>query len=79
MKGEFTLSDAIKAVSRDLKAMALYRGIGVDEVYRNTKDISFQMKSIQLAYLNRTFFKPTTKLFAGLDHKSYDEIGRAHV
>lgn len=46
MKGEFTLSDAIKAVSRDLKAMALYRGIGVDEVYRNTKDISFQMKSI---------------------------------
>lgn len=46
MKGEFTLSGAIKAVSLDLKAMALYRGIGVDEVYRNTKGISSQMKSI---------------------------------
>ena len=46
MKGEFTLSDTIKAVSRDLKAMAVYRSIGVDEVYRNTKGISFQMKSI---------------------------------
>lgn len=76
MKGEFTRSDAIKAVSRDLKAMALHRGIEVDEVYRNTNGISFQMKSMESAYLGRTVFKPATKLFAdvaGLYHESYDE------
>ena len=76
MKGELTLSDAIKAVSRDLRAMALHRGMEVDEVYRNTNGISFQMKSMESAYLGRTVFKPATKLFAdvaGLYHESYDE------
>lgn len=76
MKGELTRSDAIKAVSRDLKAMALHRGMEVDEVYRNTNGISFQMKSMESAYLGRTVFKPATKLFAdvaGLYHESYDE------
>lgn len=76
MKGELTRSAAIKAVSRDLRAMALHRGIEVDEVYRNTNGISFQMKSMESAYLDRTVFKPATKLFAdvaGLYHESYDE------
>lgn len=76
MKGELTRADAIKAVSRDLRAMALHRGIEVDEVYRNTNGISFQMKSMESAYLGRTVFKPATKLFAdvvGLYHESYDE------
>ena len=36
MKGELTRSDAIKAVSRDLRAMAL---LEVDEVYRNANGI----------------------------------------
>ena len=76
MKGELTRSDAIKAVSRDLRVMALHRGMEVDEVYRNTNGISFQMKSMESAYLGRTVFKPATKLFAdvaGLYHESYDE------
>ena len=76
MKRELTRSDAIKAVSRDLRAMALHRGMEVDEVYRNTNGISFQMKSMESAYLGRTVFKPATKLFADvadLYHKSYDE------
>ena len=76
MKGELTRSDAIKAVSRDLRAMALHRGMEVDEVYRNTNGISFQMKSMESAYLGRTVFKPATTLFAdvaGLYHESYDE------
>ena len=30
MKGELTRSDAIKAVSRDLRVMALHRGMEVD-------------------------------------------------
>ena len=76
MKGELTCADAIKAVSRDLRAMALHRGIEVDEVYRNTNGISFQMKSMESAYLGRTVFKPATKLFTdvvGLYHESYEE------
>lgn len=76
MKGELTRSDAIKAVSRGLRVMALHRGMEVDEVYRNTNGISFQMKSMESAYLGRTVFKPATKLFAdvaGLYHESYDE------
>lgn len=76
MKGELTRSDAIKAVSRDLRAMALHRGMEVDEVYRNANGISFQMKSMESAYLGRTVFKPATKLFADvacLYHESYDE------
>ena len=76
IKGELTRSDAIKAVSRDLRTMAYHRGMEVDEVYRNTNGISFQMKSMESAYLGRTVFKPATKLFAdvaGLYHESYDE------
>lgn len=76
MKGELTRSDAIKAVSRDLRAMAFHRGMEVNEVYRNTNGISLQMKSMESAYLGHTVFKPATKLFtdiAGLYHDSYDE------
>lgn len=76
MKGELTRWDAIKAVSSDLKTMALHRGIEVDEIYRNTNGISLQMKSMESAYLGRTVFKPATKLFAdiaSLYHNCYDE------
>ena len=51
MKGELTRSDAVKAVSHDLRAMAVHRGIEIDAVYRNTNGISFQMKSMESAYL----------------------------
>ena len=76
MKGELTRSDAIKAASRDLRAMALHRGVEVKEVYRNTNGISFQMQSMESAYLGHIVFKPSTKLFAdiaGLYRKSYNE------
>lgn len=76
MKGELTRSAAIKVVSRDLREMALHRGVEIDEVYRNANGISFQMKSMESAYLGYTVFKPATKLFAavaGLYHGSYDE------
>lgn len=66
LKGELTRSDAIKAVSRDLRAMALHRGMKIDEAYRNTNGISFQMKSMESAYFGRTVFKPATKLFADI-------------
>lgn len=76
MKGELTRSDAVKAVSHDLRAMAVHRGIEIDAVYRNTNGISFQMKSMESAYLGRTVFKPATRLFTGvasLYHDSHDE------
>lgn len=76
MKGELTRSDAIRKVSRDLRKIALHRGMKVNRAYRNTNGISFQMKSMESAYLGRTAFKPATKLFAdvvGLYHESYDE------
>ena len=66
MKGELTRSDAVKAVSHDLRAMAVHRGIEIDAVYRNTNGISFQMKSMESAYLGRTVFKPATRLLQGL-------------
>lgn len=50
MKGELTRSAAIKLVSRDLREMALHRGVEIDEVYRNANGISFQMKSMESAY-----------------------------
>lgn len=58
MKGELTRSDAIKAASRDLRAIALHRGMEIDEAYHNINSISFQMKSMESAYLGRTVFKP---------------------
>ena len=61
MKGELTRSAAIKVVSRDLREMALHRGVEIDEVYRNANGISFQMKSMESAYLGYTVFKPATK------------------
>lgn len=76
VKGELTRLDAIKVVSRDLRAMALHRGIEIDEVYRNTNGISLQMKSMESAYFGYTVFKPATKLFidvADLYRKSHDE------
>lgn len=63
MKGKLTRSDVIKAVSRNLRAMALHRGMEVDEVYRNANGIPLQMKSIEPAYRGRIIFKPVTKLF----------------
>lgn len=76
MKGELTRSDVVKAVSHDLRAMAVHRGMEIDAVYRNTNGISLQMKSMESAYLGRTVFKPATKLFAqvaSLYHDSQDE------
>ena len=82
MKGELTRSAAIKVVSRDLREMALHRGVEIDEVYRNANGISFQMKSMESAYLGYTVFKPATKLFAavaGLYHGSYDEYQKLEM
>ncbi len=53
----------VKRVSNDLRKMAMNRGETIDEVYRNVNGISFQMSSMESAYIGRTIRKPATRLF----------------
>ena len=62
IKGEFTRLDTIRAVSRDLRIMAFHRGMKFNEVYRNTKGISLQMKCMEPAYFGQTVFKVNCKM-----------------
>ena len=43
--------------------MAINQGIEIDDVYRNTNGISFQMASMESAYKSQTIMKPATRLF----------------
>lgn len=43
--------------------MAASQGIAIDEIYRNTAGITFQMASMESAYRGYTILKPATKLF----------------
>lgn len=53
----------VKRVSDDLRTMATNQGVKIDDVYRNTNGISFQMASMESAYKGRTVMKPATRLF----------------
>ena len=50
MKGELTRSDAIKAVSRDLRVMALHRGMEVVAQFSNQPPNFLQM--LQVCIMN---------------------------
>ena len=52
MKGELTRSAAIKVVSRDLREMALHRGVEIDEVYRNANFISNEKYGVGISWLH---------------------------
>ena len=56
-------SQAVKRVSNDLRQMAVNNGMLIDDTYRNANGISFQMASMESAYVGRTILKPATKLF----------------
>ena len=43
--------------------MAVNNGIEIDDIYRNINGISFQMLSMESAYLGKTVRKPATRLF----------------
>ena len=70
----------IKRVSDDLRRMALNSGIVIDDVYRNTNGISFQMQSMDSAYQGKTIMKPATQLFADIvslykdDYAGYEKL-----
>lgn len=56
-------TEAILSVSKQLRRMAENRGQMIDDVYRNTNGISFQMSSMESALAGRTIMKAATRLF----------------
>lgn len=74
LNGEVTRTDAVKRVSRDLRKMALGRGVEIDDVFRNENGILFQMQSMESAYQGHTIFKPATKLFTEVSNTYHESI-----
>ena len=58
-----TRQEAVKNASSALRKMAVNSGIEIDDIYRNTNGITFQMASMESAYLGHTILKPATHLF----------------
>lgn len=79
MSGDTLQRDAVKDCSEALRRMATNQGMEIDDTYRNTGGISFQMASMESAYRGKTITKPATKLFAETvsmyrnDRKKYEE------
>ena len=55
--------DVIEEVSSKLRAMAILQGEEIDDIYRNTNGISFQLSSMESAYHGYAIMKPATHLF----------------
>ncbi len=53
----------VKKLSDELRQLALNSGLEIDDIYRNTNGISFQMSSMESAYAGVTIQKPATRLF----------------
>ena len=53
----------IKRISRDLRTMAVNRGLEIGSIYRNENGISYQIRSMESAYMGQTIYVPATKLF----------------
>lgn len=62
--GEVERKQAIVDVSKILRKKAQMAGIEIDSVYRNVAGITFQMHSMESAYVGYTIVKPATKLFS---------------
>ena len=75
-----TRKQAIANVSANLRQMALNRGDAIDDIYRNISGITFQMNSLESAYLGYTVLKPPTRLFLEIveiyrvNREKYNEI-----
>ena len=80
VSGDAVRRDAVKDCSDSLRRMAINRGMEIEDAYRNTGGISFQMASMESAYRGKTITKPATKLFAETvylyrnDRKKYEEL-----
>lgn len=62
-EGKVDRKTAIEEVSGKLRSMAIKSGLEIDEIYRNIAGITFQMYSMESAYVGYTMRKPATKLF----------------
>lgn len=80
VSGDASRRDAVKSCSDALRRMAINKGIEIEDAYRNTGGISFQMASMESAYRGMTITKPATKLFAETvsmyrnDRKKYEGL-----
>ncbi|MDO4340319.1 MAG: hypothetical protein Q4C91_19885 [Eubacteriales bacterium] len=80
VSGDASRRDAVKNCSDALRRMAINKGIEIEDAYRNTGGISFQMASMESAYRGMTITKPATKLFAETvsmyrnDRKKYEGL-----
>lgn len=80
VSGVVSRKDAIKTCSDALRRLAKANGTEIDDTYRNTNGITFQMASMESAYRGKTILKPATRLFAETvemyndDRKEYNRI-----
>ena len=80
VSGDVSRRDAVKDCSDALRRMAINKGMEIEDAYRNTGGISFQMASMESAYRGMTITKPATKLFTETismyrnDHKKYEGL-----
>lgn len=56
-------SRAIENVSKDLRQMAINKGIEIDNIYRNKNGISYQIQSMDSAFQGHKIYVPATRLF----------------
>lgn len=54
----------VNLVSYQLRLKAVKQGIEIDEIFRNTNGIKFQLQSMASAYEKKDMGKPATKLFS---------------
>ena len=70
----------VNLVSYQLRLKAVNQGREIDDVFRNTNGISFQLMSISTAYEQKNMGKAASKLFSEIadlyrtDYKAYQDI-----
>lgn len=80
VSGDVLRRDAVEECFEALRRMAINMGIEIEDTYRNTGGISFQMASMESTYQGRAMTKPATKLFVETvfmyrnDRKKYEEL-----
>lgn len=83
--GELERKQAIVEVSESLRRKAQMAGTEIDNVYRNVSGITFQMHSMESAYVGHMLVKPATKLFSEVvemmrnSREEYDSILREAI
>ena len=63
IKGRVSRRAAITNCSQQLRQLGRNNGIAIDDIYRNVNGITFQMESMESAYVGHTMLKPASRLF----------------